>query len=114
MPLYEYQCTSCAAVTDIRHGFNEATSEACPACGGNLKRQFNPAGIVFKGSGFYVTDSRKAAPSATKSDAAKSDTVKSDAAKSETSPSGAAKSDTGKSAETKPAAPSGPKSDAAA
>ena len=59
MPIYEYQCEACGAVTDIKHGFKETTDATCPACGGNLKRLFNPAGIVFKGSGFYVTDSRK-------------------------------------------------------
>jgi putative FmdB family regulatory protein len=58
LPLYEYQCANCGAVTDIRHGFRETTNESCPKCGGGLKRLFNPAGIVFKGSGFYVTDSR--------------------------------------------------------
>jgi len=59
VPIYEYQCTQCGAVTDIKHGFKETTNEACASCGGALKRLFNPAGIVFKGSGFYVTDSRK-------------------------------------------------------
>lgn len=59
MPIYEYQCQACGKVTDIRHGFDERNSEACPACGGTLARRFSPAGIVFKGSGFYVTDSRK-------------------------------------------------------
>ena len=60
MPLYEYECRSCGTVTDIRHGFDETVSEACPACGGELVRRFSATGIVFKGSGFYITDSRKA------------------------------------------------------
>jgi len=59
VPIYEYQCERCGTVTDIKHGFKETPSDACPKCGGDLKRLFNPAGIVFKGSGFYVTDSRK-------------------------------------------------------
>jgi putative FmdB family regulatory protein len=60
VPLYEYKCRACGAVTDIRHGFEESVSTPCPSCGSNeLGRVFNPAGIVFKGSGFYVTDSRK-------------------------------------------------------
>ena len=67
MPIYEYQCAKCGTVTDIRHGFKETTSDPCPKCGGDLKRLFNPAGIVFKGSGFYITDSRK--PTETKSEA---------------------------------------------
>jgi putative FmdB family regulatory protein len=64
LPIYEYQCERCGTVTDIKHGFKETTSEACPKCGGDLKRLFNAAGIVFKGSGFYVNDSRKASSEA--------------------------------------------------
>lgn len=59
MPLYDYQCSKCQNVVEVRHGFNDSYAEPCPACGGELKRVFNPAPIVFKGSGFYVTDSRK-------------------------------------------------------
>lgn len=59
MPLYDYQCSKCNHVVEIRHGFNDSYGEPCPACGGELQRVFNPAPIVFKGSGFYVTDSRK-------------------------------------------------------
>jgi putative FmdB family regulatory protein len=59
MPLYEYECRQCGATTDVRHGFDETVTTRCPACGGELGRRFSPAGIVFKGSGFYVTDSRK-------------------------------------------------------
>jgi len=57
MPLYDYKCSSCQKVTEIRHGFGEDVSSPCPECGGKLARVFNPAPIVFKGSGFYVTDS---------------------------------------------------------
>jgi putative FmdB family regulatory protein len=59
MPLYDYKCTQCGNVAEVRHGFNEGHDAPCPACGGILARVFNPAPIVFKGSGFYVTDSRK-------------------------------------------------------
>lgn len=59
MPLYDYQCSKCEKVVEVRHGFNDSYTEACAACGGELQRVFNPAPIVFKGSGFYVTDSRK-------------------------------------------------------
>lgn len=61
MPIYEYQCANCAGLTDVRRGFKETNNEPCPACGGALVRRFTPAGIVFKGSGFYVNDSRKSA-----------------------------------------------------
>ncbi len=61
MPLYDYQCRACSKVTEVRHGFRETYDGTCPECGSDdLARVFNPAGIVFKGSGFYVTDSRKA------------------------------------------------------
>ncbi|HTU82077.1 MAG TPA: FmdB family zinc ribbon protein [Candidatus Acidoferrales bacterium] len=59
MPLYDYRCPKCNTVAEVRHGFDETYSEPCPSCGGPLVRVFNPAPIVFKGSGFYATDSRK-------------------------------------------------------
>jgi putative FmdB family regulatory protein len=59
VPLYDYQCKKCHKVTEVRHGFTDVYDEPCPDCGGTLARVFNPAGIVFKGSGFYITDSRK-------------------------------------------------------
>jgi putative FmdB family regulatory protein len=81
MPLYDYKCTQCGKIAEVRHGFDESYAEPCPACGGQMARVFNPAPIVFKGSGFYVTDSRKSsaanapakAESATASPAASSD-----------------------------------------
>ena len=63
MPLYDYQCRACKQVTEVRHAFREVYNDACAACGGEMARVFNPAGIVFKGSGFYITDSRKPAAS---------------------------------------------------
>ena len=58
MPLYEYGCPACGKVTDVRHGFDERPELACEACGAQMARRFSAAPIVFKGSGFYVTDSR--------------------------------------------------------
>jgi putative FmdB family regulatory protein len=74
MPLYDYQCEKCQKLVEVRHGFNDTYSEACPQCGGQLKRVFNPAPIVFKGSGFYVTDSRskKSGESSSSSDSSSS------------------------------------------
>ena len=65
MPLYDYACTKCGHTIEVRHGFNESHAEPCAACGAPLRRVFNPAPILFKGSGFYVTDSRRS-PAATK------------------------------------------------
>ena len=61
MPLYEYQCRACQKTAEVRHGFKETFEGKCEVCGGEMARVFTPAGIVFKGSGFYLTDSRSAA-----------------------------------------------------
>lgn len=78
MPLYEYKCTKCGHVAEIRHGFNENYEEPCSACGGRMVRVFSAAPVLFKGSGFYVTDSRKgeasSKPSSDHSTDQKSDT----------------------------------------
>ena len=71
MPLYDYKCTACGSVHEIRHGFNQTHNDPCPQCGAAMTRVFNPAPIVFKGSGFYVTDSR---PSGSKTSATTSPT----------------------------------------
>ncbi len=80
MPLYDYACTKCGRVREVRHGFDESYSEPCEACGAPLRRVFNPAPVLFKGSGFYVTDSRRSSatgkPEKPKADAAPSTTPK--------------------------------------
>lgn len=58
MPLYEYGCPACGQVTEVRHGFDERPELKCERCGATLQRRFSAAPIVFKGSGFYVNDSR--------------------------------------------------------
>jgi putative FmdB family regulatory protein len=58
MPLYDYACTKCGRIREVRHGFDESYREPCAACGAPVRRVFNPAPVLFKGSGFYVTDSR--------------------------------------------------------
>ena len=62
MPTYDYQCRDCGTVTEVIHAMSEDGPTVCDACGGPLRRVLYPAGIIFKGSGFYRTDSR-AAPS---------------------------------------------------
>jgi len=58
MPTYEYECTSCGQHIEVYQRFTEDPLSTCGACGGALRKVFHPAGIVFKGSGFYATDSR--------------------------------------------------------
>jgi putative FmdB family regulatory protein len=58
MPTYEYRCTSCGNRFDVFQRLEEEPLRVCGRCGGELRKVFHPAGIVFKGSGFYATDSR--------------------------------------------------------
>jgi putative FmdB family regulatory protein len=66
MPTYEYRCMACGNRFDVFQRINEEPLRECRRCGGELRKVFHPAGIVFKGSGFYATDSRMAATSASK------------------------------------------------
>ncbi len=58
MPTYEYECTACGQHVEVFQRFSEDPLTTCGVCGGPLRKVFHPAGIVFKGSGFYATDSR--------------------------------------------------------
>ena len=58
MPLYEYKCQDCGLRFERRQSFSEEPVSICPDCGGSVVRLIQPAGIIFKGSGFYVTDNR--------------------------------------------------------
>jgi putative FmdB family regulatory protein len=59
VPIYEYQCKSCKAVYELRQGFDAATTHKCEECGkGTAKRVLHAPPVVFKGSGWYLTDSR--------------------------------------------------------
>jgi putative FmdB family regulatory protein len=58
MPTYEYACTECGDRTEVVQSISDARPTVCTVCGGPLRKVFSPVGIVFKGSGFYRTDSR--------------------------------------------------------
>ena len=59
MPIYEYKCEQCAYQFELKRRFNEdGGSPCCPRCQGAAHRLFSPPAILFKGSGFYITDSR--------------------------------------------------------
>ena len=64
MPTYQYTCTDCGEPVEAVQKFTDAPLTVCAACGGRLRKVFSPVGIVFKGSGFYRTDSRKSATAA--------------------------------------------------
>lgn len=90
MPLYEYQCRACGVRFERQQHINDEPVKVCPECGGEVARLIQPVGIIFKGSGFYVTDHR---------------------AKSSTATPGSTKKPAGSSEESKPAAQSSEKSD---
>ncbi len=59
MPIYEYECGSCRLRFEMKQGFNEAPKAMCPQCQGKARRVLHSTPVIFRGSGFYVTDSRK-------------------------------------------------------
>ena len=73
MPTYQYACTECGHAFEQVQSFSDDALTVCPECEGKLRKVFNAVGVVFKGSGFYRTDSR-AGTSATDGAAAKSET----------------------------------------
>ena len=100
MPTYQYSCTACGEPLEVVQSFTDDALTECPACGGKLRKLYNAVGIVFKGSGFYRTDSRSGSSStvpAASSSSSDSGSSKSESSKSESSGSSAPKSDSGSS-----------------
>jgi len=64
VPTYQYTCTDCGEPVEAVQKFTDEPLTVCAACGGRLRKVFSPVGIVFKGSGFYRTDSRNGSVSA--------------------------------------------------
>ncbi|MBN2304346.1 MAG: zinc ribbon domain-containing protein [Anaerolineae bacterium] len=63
MPLYEYQCEECGVRFERVQSFKDEPLTECPECSGDVHRLIGPVGIVFRGSGFYVNDSKKSGKS---------------------------------------------------
>ena len=63
MPTYQYRCTECGEDLEAVQKFSDPTLTTCPTCSGQLRKVFNAVGVVFKGSGFYRTDSRNGSKS---------------------------------------------------
>ena len=112
MPTYDYQCRSCGVITEVVHSMLEDGPTKCERCGGELRRVFHPTGIIFKGGGFYKTDSRSSSSatvgagnssaatatgeggsSSTSKDAAPSDSGKTDKPSKDAAKAGSAGSD---------------------
>lgn len=101
MPTYQYACTECGERLEVVQKFTDDPLAVCPACDGKLRKLFSAVGIVFKGSGFYRTDSRNgsgtSAPDAKKANGSESPAPSGDSA---------SKPDSGSGSESKPAAKS--------
>ena len=114
MPTYSYACTECDNKFDTVQAFSDDALTECPKCEGRLRKLFGKVGVVFKGSGFYRTDSREAAKSSSNGSAksssedssSSSSEKKSDSSKSDSSGSGSSKSDSSSSSSTAKAAAS--------
>ncbi|WP_395294682.1 FmdB family zinc ribbon protein [Kitasatospora hibisci] len=63
MPTYQYQCTECGNGLEAVQKFTDEALTTCPDCQGKLRKVFSAVGVVFKGSGFYRTDSRSSSSS---------------------------------------------------
>src|SRR5438270_14043380 len=94
MPVYEYQCQSCDHRFERKQSFSDEPIKVCPECGGTTKKLLSRPGIVFKGSGWYITDSRPAPPSESSSSSSGSSS-----SSSTSSSSGETKSSEAKSSE---------------
>jgi putative FmdB family regulatory protein len=87
MPIYEYECEWCSLRFELKRGFDEGSKAPCPRCGGNARRIFFPVPVIFKGPGFYVTDSREEATAKAKTKPASGEAKKTPSSDEATSPS---------------------------
>ncbi len=82
MPTYEYACRKCGEHLEVVQSFSDSPLTECPACGGELRKVFGNVGIVFKGSGFYKTDSRSGSKASVPAKSSDSDAASDSAASS--------------------------------
>ncbi len=97
MPTYSYACTECDNKFDMVQSFSDDALSECPKCDGRLRKLFGKVGVVFKGSGFYRTDSREAAKSSANGSATSSSESTSSTSGSSEKKADSSKSDSGSS-----------------
>jgi putative FmdB family regulatory protein len=85
VPTYQYVCTQCDEALEVHQSFSDDPLTVCPVCQGRLRKVFNAVGVVFKGSGFYRTDSRSKSGSSSTSGSGTSSPT-SDSSTSSTAP----------------------------
>ncbi|WKN50605.1 FmdB family zinc ribbon protein [Nocardioides sp. Arc9.136] len=110
MPTYQYACTECGHAFEQFQSFSDDALTECPECSGRLRKLFNAVGVVFKGSGFYRTDSRSSSSSsdtpASASSSSSSGSGGSDSSSSTSSTAGSSSSSTSGSSSSSTAAAS--------
>ena len=104
MPTYSYACTECDNKFDIAQAFSDDALTTCPKCSGRLRKLFNSVGVVFKGSGFYRTDSRESAKTSTNGSAKSSESATVSSSSSEKSSSASSNDSSTGSTSSAPAA----------
>ncbi|WP_082695101.1 FmdB family zinc ribbon protein [Mycobacterium lehmannii] len=97
MPTYSYACTECGDKFDAVQAFSDASLTTCKKCNGRLRKLFGNVGVVFKGSGFYRTDSRESAKSSSNGSSNGSGSSESSSSSEKTSSSEKKSSDSGSS-----------------
>jgi putative FmdB family regulatory protein len=75
VPTYQYSCTECGHFFEAVQSFSDDSLTVCPECDGRLRKVFNAVGVVFKGSGFYRTDSRGSSSASETSSSSSSSTT---------------------------------------
>jgi putative FmdB family regulatory protein len=100
VPTYQYACTECGDRSEVVQRFSDDPLTVCSTCGGKLRKIFSPVGIVFKGSGFYRTDSRNGTSSVTaakdsSANGSNGSSSESSSGSSESAKSGSTSSDSG-------------------
>ena len=105
MPTYQYACTECGHAFEQFQSFSEDALTVCPQCDGRLRKLYNAVGVVFKGSGFYRTDSRADAGSSTPASSSTGDGTSSSSTPSTSTTSSSSSSSSGSSSARRPARP---------
>ncbi|TIC79096.1 FmdB family zinc ribbon protein [Nocardioides sp. GY 10127] len=107
MPTYQYACTECGHGFEIVQKFSDASLTECPECHGKLRKVYNAVGVVFKGSGFYKTDSRSGSGSGPSSSSSSSATSTGSSSGSSDSGSSSTSSSTSSTSSTSSSSSSG-------
>lgn len=92
MPTYQYRCSECGHAFEQVQSFSDDALTVCPECNGVLRKVFNSVGVVFKGSGFYKTDSRSSSTATTPAAASASSDSSSSSSSSDSSSSSSSSS----------------------